>query len=60
MGRPLKIIIVGLPLFAERLAKSLKEFDPSNNYISLNTYYKRWDKIRAKFLIPRADLLPPI
>jgi hypothetical protein len=57
MGRPLKIIIVGLPLFAERLAKSLKEFDPSNNYISLNTYYKRWDKIRAKFLIPRADLL---
>ncbi len=57
MGRPLKIIIVGLPLFAERLANSLQEFDPSNKYISLNTYYNHWHKIRARFLIPRADLL---
>jgi glycosyltransferase involved in cell wall biosynthesis len=57
MGKPLKIIIVGLPLFAERLAKSLSEFDPKNHYTFLNTYYSKKDKLKARFLIPRADLL---
>lgn len=57
MGKPKKIIIVGLPLFAERLAKSLSEFDPKNRYTFLNTYYSKIDKIKASLLIPRADLL---
>lgn len=57
MGKPLKIIIVGLPLFAERLAKTLSEFDPNNRYSFLNTYYSKKDKLKARFLIPRADLL---
>ena len=51
------VIIVGLPLFAERLAKSLSEFDPDNRYTFLNTYYSRKDKLKARFMIPRADLL---
>jgi hypothetical protein len=55
--KDLKIIIVGLPLFAERLAKSLSEFDPKNHYSFLNTYYSKKDKLKARFLIPRADLL---
>ncbi len=57
MGKPLKIIIVGLPLFAERLAKALSEFDTKNRYTFLNTYYSKKDKLKARFLIPRADLL---
>lgn len=57
MGKPLKIIIVGLPLFAERLAKTLSEFAPKNRYTFLNTYYSKKDKLKARFLIPRADLL---
>jgi glycosyltransferase involved in cell wall biosynthesis len=57
MGKPLKIIIVGLPLFAERLAKTLSQFDPKNRYTFLNTYYSKKDKLKARFLIPRADLL---
>jgi hypothetical protein len=57
MGKPLKIIIVGLPLFAERLANSLSEFDTANRYTFLNTYYSKRDKLKARFLIPGADLL---
>jgi glycosyltransferase involved in cell wall biosynthesis len=57
MGRTLKTIIVGLPLFAERLANSLSEFDPTNRYNFLNTYYSKKDKLKARFMIPRADLL---
>ncbi len=51
----MKVLIVGLPLFAERLAKQLSEFDPDNRYISLNTYYSVLDKIKAYFLIPQVD-----
>lgn len=57
MGKRLNITIVGLPLFAERLAKTLSEFDPNNRYTFLNTYYSKKDKLKARFLIPRADLL---
>lgn len=57
MGRTLKTIIVGLPLFAERLANSLSEFDLTNRYTFLNTYYSKKDKLKARFMIPRADLL---
>lgn len=57
MGRRRKIIIVGLPLFAQRLAKQLSEFDSDSKYIHLDTYYNKWHKIKALFLIPRADLI---
>lgn len=53
----MRTIIVGLPLFAERLANSLSEFDPTNRYTFLNTYYSKKDKLKARFMIPRADLL---
>lgn len=57
MGKRLKVIIVGLPLFSERLATNLSKYDKKNSYIYLNTYYSKWDKIRARFLIPSADLV---
>lgn len=51
----MKVIVIGLPLFAGRLAKSLSSFDKSNSYTWLNTYYTKIDKLKARFLIPRAD-----
>lgn len=56
MGK-MKVIIVGLPLFASRLANALQKFDSKNSYLSLNTYYKRLDKIKAYFKIPRTDIV---
>ena len=53
----MRILIVGLPLFAERLQKDLSEFDPSNKYYCLNTYYDKKDRIKALFLIPRVDVI---
>ncbi|MDP4865925.1 MAG: hypothetical protein NWR53_04625 [Crocinitomicaceae bacterium] len=53
----MKVIVVGLPLFAKRLAKSLGNFDKSNSYTWLNTYYSKIDKLKAKFLIPRAECI---
>lgn len=57
MGRQMKVIVVGLPLFAKRLAKSLGNFDKSNSYTWLNTYYSKIDKLKARFLIPRAECI---
>ena len=53
----MRVLIVGLPLFAERLQKDLSEFDPSNTYYCLNTYYSKKDRLRALFLIPRVDVV---
>jgi hypothetical protein len=57
MDKKLIIVIVGLPLFAERLASALQLFDPHNCYIFLNTYYRKLDKLKARFLIPKSDLV---
>ena len=56
MGR-LKIIIVGLPLFSKRLEYNLREFDSSNSYTSLDTYYNKLDKLKALIKIPKADCI---
>lgn len=53
----MKILIVGLPLFAERLQKELSLYDTTNSYYQLNTYYSRKDKIKAFFMIPFMDVV---
>lgn len=53
----MKVAIVGLPLFAERLAQGLTNYDPHNKYVAFDTYYNRWDKIKALLMIPRYDLV---
>ena len=53
----MKVLIVGLPLFAERLKNDLTEFDSANKYYFLDTYYNKWDRIKAFFLIPRMDVV---
>ena len=53
----MRVLIVGLPLFAERLHKSLSEFDTSNTYYYLDTYYNKKDRLKALVLIPRVDVI---
>ncbi len=53
----MKVLIVGLPLFAKRLRDDLAEFDPSNKYYVLDTYYSKKDRIKAQLLIPRVDVV---
>ncbi len=53
----MRILIVGLPLFGERLKKDLEEFDSTNKYYFLDTYYNKWDKLKALFLIPIVDVV---
>jgi hypothetical protein len=57
MGSKMRIVVVGLPLFAERLVEKLKRFSPANKFIFLNTYYSKLDQLKALYEIPRADLI---
>lgn len=57
MGEVMKVTIVGLPLFAKRLAENLSAYDPKNSYKSFNTYYSKVDKIKAALRIPKSDCL---
>ena len=57
MGRKLTIVIIGLPLFAKRLANELSIYDPKGRYIALDTYYSTKDKILALWWIRKADLV---
>ena len=51
----MKVIILGLPQFAKKLASNLSLYDTSNKYIALNTYYNHWDKLRYCFHLLSAD-----
>jgi hypothetical protein len=53
----MKVVIVGLPFFGKRLVENLNRFDKENNYVFLDTYTKKWDKLKAFFKIPKADLV---
>jgi hypothetical protein len=55
MGGKMKVLIVGLPLFAKRLAENLNRFDPGSTYIHLDTYYSRFDKLKAFWHLRTAD-----
>ncbi|MFT5778964.1 MAG: hypothetical protein ACI837_001921 [Crocinitomicaceae bacterium] len=51
----MRVVVVGLPLFAKRLKDGLTRFDPTNKYLHFDTYYSKKDKIKARLQIPRAD-----
>lgn len=53
----MKVMIVGLPLFAKRLAQNLKRFDPASAYIHLDTYYNKFDKLRALWHLGSTDCI---
>jgi len=53
----MKVIIVGLPMFARQLTENLKRFDPDSTYIHLDTYYSKLDKLRGLWHLPSADCI---
>jgi hypothetical protein len=55
MGERMKVTIVGLSLFAKRLAENLSAYDPKNSYKSLDTYHNNLDKVKAALRIPKSD-----
>ncbi len=58
MGRSnMRILITGLPLFSKRLRDNLTAFDRTNRYFRLDTYYSRWDRMKAFFLLPFCKVL---
>lgn len=57
MGRRKKVIVVGLPLFASKLAKDLSNYSNEFKVVALDTYYSKLDKIRFLFEVQTADLI---
>ena len=53
----MKILIIGLPLFAQKLHAKLSSYDSSNKYYFLDTYYSNLDKVKALALIPSMDII---
>ena len=51
------VLINGLPLFSKRLAKELKEFDSSSNYIFCDTYNSKLQQLKFLLLLPFADVV---
>ncbi len=56
----MKIVIIGLPYFTNYLSKSLKAFAPQHQFIALDTYYKKEDKIKFFFHLFNADIVHSI
>jgi len=50
------ILVNGLPLFSKNLVERLNEFDTSNKYVFVDTYYSFWGKIKFLLLLPFAKL----
>ncbi|MEJ6737065.1 MAG: hypothetical protein QNK84_08515 [Flavobacteriales bacterium] len=57
MGKRLKIVVIGLPLFAKRIVKDLSSFDKEHKYISLDTYYSKVDKVKYYLHVRNADIV---
>jgi len=55
--KQMKILIIGLPYFAQKLQKELSSYDKDNAYIFLNTHYKKTDKIKYLLHLINTDII---
>ena len=53
----MRVLIIGMPHFARKLAGDLAEVDLSNTYVQLDPSGVFADKIRYVLMLPRADLV---
>ena len=53
----MKVLLIGLKYFSQKLAKELSDFDSSNRYIAFDTYYSKRDLLRFIAHLPSADLV---
>ena len=51
----MRVLINGLPLFAERLARQLKKYDSNSSFIFLDTYNSKWAQLKFFLLVPFSD-----
>lgn len=51
----MKIIVVGLPLFAKKLISDLNEYSQKKEYIFLDTYYSKWAQLKFLLFLPFVD-----
>jgi len=56
----MKVLIIGLPLFAKKLAADLNAADSSNKYVFCDTYYSYAGKLKFLFHLPSADIVHSI
>lgn len=47
----------GLSYFGQKLVSDLTEFDNENTYLFYDTYKKKWEKVRFRFGLRKADLV---
>jgi len=50
------VLLNGLPLFGNRLAKDLQHFSPKDKFLFYNTYYNKFDKLKFYLQAPFTDL----
>lgn len=53
----MNVLIIGLPLFTQRLVDQLNATHDGNKYKRFDTYYKKWDKLRFAYYLQNADLV---
>lgn len=57
MKKGYRVLFIGLPLFAQRVANDLTHFDPLSTYRNYDTYFSRRDKLRFVSDLRKADLV---
>lgn len=53
----MKVVVVGLPLFARELVQKLSSFDSENTYKCFDTYYSKTDKLKYFLSVVNADVV---
>ncbi len=53
----MKVLIIGLPYFAKKLASDLRAFDPENTYTGFDVYYSKKDLIKYLLNLLTADIV---
>jgi len=53
----MRVIINGLPLFAERLANELQKYDPNSSYHFFDTYNSKRAQLRFYLYLPFSDVV---
>jgi len=57
MKKGYRVLFIGLPMFAQRVANDLTHFDPLNTYRNYDTYFSKRDKLRFISDLRKADLV---
>lgn len=57
MGKKLVTTFVGLPYFAKKLCVDLSGYTSKQRFRQFDTYYSKWDQLKAKLFLKRSDIV---